>query len=872
MPYTFNGIGTHYYGQSNKSSIQDTCKFCNRFGKLSSYDTRECFCLIFIPIIPLGKYRIQNDCPVCRKHLRIPFKTFYGQLDSAVEPLKRDVQTRPNDPDAHLSLAQAYLNFGMYAQAEQATREALMKVRDARLTLLQARLTVIRGDVEGSIPLFQQAISMNSGDADARLSLGRALYRLKRYDEAIRELNEVKRLDSSKTDADYLTAESYFALQRWSEAYQAYEQFLGRRPELAQDRDLLLKIKKCKQQLGYPLSDAESRVKKRWFGGSRGVSTSTTNWKRNGIILGVLVAALVIGFAAYGLWSQKNETLYLDSGIGRPVVVNLDGESITLNGHNPVERTVPPGTHKIVTTLDGKEVEKLNAEINERSLLDAIFNDRFFVYNISAAHIYSYETIGYATSAEGRTYDERLIPFKQFFAQKKTDYVFQMPPDTISIEGDRETRTAFNIAGDLDYNSFGMLRWGQGKAKEAEAGFRKAIELDSCSTGARRNLVDFLISSERDEDAVKDSRQWILDCPDSSVEAQRAYQDVLLDEGKRDQLIAEYHERVVLAPEVAANHYLYGRLLQDVSASVAEQQIALQLNPQFTWAHVSLANNFLTNEQYPDAFREMSAAVVAPDFDPGVTSYFAYAAIGAGEAKQAAEVLKRIPAIRLKTTDALEARWLVTLGSENWVDASKIVDQLIKSDPDSRRAWLMKTQMLRFRGEPEPLAKWLDSSRKRKSVAYDLQGILFERKIDAKQYADAADQLDHEISRWNGGAPPLYRLYAAAGLIIAGDRTRADAQLAAMKSELQANPDDEDMMRLYNLLAGALKGESTSESVLQQTRRTHFLMVKHAYFFLGARALAAGDRVGAERLFQQSARACLDLDFPLQAAQQITKE
>ena len=68
MPATINGIGTHYYGARNRSARVDTCKQCGRSATLSSYDTREWFCILFIPIIPMRKYRILNDCSRCRKH------------------------------------------------------------------------------------------------------------------------------------------------------------------------------------------------------------------------------------------------------------------------------------------------------------------------------------------------------------------------------------------------------------------------------------------------------------------------------------------------------------------------------------------------------------------------------------------------------------------------------------------------------------------------------------------------------------------------------------------------------------------------------------------------------------------------------------
>jgi len=55
MPYTLNGVGTRYYGRRNASQANGTCQSCNRWVALSSYDTRECFCLLFIPVIPLRR-------------------------------------------------------------------------------------------------------------------------------------------------------------------------------------------------------------------------------------------------------------------------------------------------------------------------------------------------------------------------------------------------------------------------------------------------------------------------------------------------------------------------------------------------------------------------------------------------------------------------------------------------------------------------------------------------------------------------------------------------------------------------------------------------------------------------------------------------
>src|SRR4051794_24223336 len=69
MPSTVNGIGTHYYGKKNRAVRTAMCQSCHRVGPLESYDTRLWFVVVFIPVIPLGRKRIIDQCPYCTRHM-----------------------------------------------------------------------------------------------------------------------------------------------------------------------------------------------------------------------------------------------------------------------------------------------------------------------------------------------------------------------------------------------------------------------------------------------------------------------------------------------------------------------------------------------------------------------------------------------------------------------------------------------------------------------------------------------------------------------------------------------------------------------------------------------------------------------------------
>ena len=68
MPTTYNGIGTHYYGRKNRNVRHGVCRSCGAEGPLESYDTRLWFVVVFIPVIPLGRKRIIDQCSRCSRH------------------------------------------------------------------------------------------------------------------------------------------------------------------------------------------------------------------------------------------------------------------------------------------------------------------------------------------------------------------------------------------------------------------------------------------------------------------------------------------------------------------------------------------------------------------------------------------------------------------------------------------------------------------------------------------------------------------------------------------------------------------------------------------------------------------------------------
>ncbi len=111
MPYTFNGIGTMYYGKKNLEKYESVCENCGRAGWLKAYETRLWFTLFFIPLVPMERKQVIDYCPSCSSHRAVSLEEWgllkeqtppppgENEKENEKEDEKRDAASRSNEPD-----------------------------------------------------------------------------------------------------------------------------------------------------------------------------------------------------------------------------------------------------------------------------------------------------------------------------------------------------------------------------------------------------------------------------------------------------------------------------------------------------------------------------------------------------------------------------------------------------------------------------------------------------------------------------------------------------------------------------------------------------------------------------------------------------
>ncbi len=253
MPYTINGIGTHYYGKRNLQSRPGICRACGAKVNLSSYDTRLWFVVIFIPIIPLGSKHIIDACPACRRH-------FVAELDKwetakqletsgAVEKFRSD----PTPENAILAHRQ-YVGFQQVAEAGELQREMLEKFPDnARVLIYLAAALVHLGKADEAAALFRRALELRPDLPEARIGVAEAQIRAGQLDEARAVLDFLEKPGAAQLYHLGPLERLAMALQkagRHAEALDVFQKIMQALPATGQHKGFRKMVKTSEKALG----------------------------------------------------------------------------------------------------------------------------------------------------------------------------------------------------------------------------------------------------------------------------------------------------------------------------------------------------------------------------------------------------------------------------------------------------------------------------------------------------------------------------------------------------------------------------------------------------------------------------------------------
>lgn len=190
MPSVVNGCGTWYYGKANKIGYEGFCEACGNLGLLVSYDTRLWVVFLMIPIVPLGRKRIIEECPACRKH-RVMSLRLWEEARRRVATTAEDFRRSRHSADAATTAIHATVGVRDKVSFLEIAPEIEAAFR-GNLTVLMTLASAheLFGNIAEQERLLRVAIEISNSD-DISEALAQCLIRQNQPEEAHSYLQHV---------------------------------------------------------------------------------------------------------------------------------------------------------------------------------------------------------------------------------------------------------------------------------------------------------------------------------------------------------------------------------------------------------------------------------------------------------------------------------------------------------------------------------------------------------------------------------------------------------------------------------------------------------------------------------------------------------
>jgi tetratricopeptide (TPR) repeat protein len=574
-------------------------------------------------------------------------------------------------------------------------------------------------------------------------------------------------------------------------------------------------------------------------------------------IPGLILLAFAVFGLAYFCWDRwANTHLYIDNALARGVNVELDGQRFKLESNAMHDAEVSHGAHMIVIReTDGKELERRPLDVSRQSLWDTIVHEHFYVYNIASQRVYRRAAITYAPSVSNSAYNASLVAMKTFFEMRDVDFAFHTAPETIemSSSSSHETKIEFTASNDVTLAQYAALQMQQGNVRDARAAIAVAVANSPCDTLTRRMQLMIAPSAS---DAAK---QWIAACRQDDLQAHRAYQDANRW-GHRAETRAEYAALLAQQPDSGKMHYLYGRTLDEQDAAIVEYRKALALTPDLVWARIALGYANATAERYDDALREYGMALDEKGVDDTAIVYYAYAAMSAGHPEAAEKRVDMWRKSHPRNRMALHARWLLAASTGDRQKASELQAALEPLEDNSTR-FIRKLKTLRLAND-HAVDRAIDAAIRDQELHADAVAARAIQLIVSGDYAAAAELVAKNAKTLDPLSVAYLQLYAAGGMMLAGDDAAANATLDAAAATLHdVDPRQTDVVaQMLDAMRGKVPVERFKAFAAEQGA------IEHAWFVTAVRAAAAHDNARAAVAFDNCARTATELDLPYAVA------
>ncbi len=814
MPTTVNGIGISYWGKSNLEYHRGACEHCGAVADLASYDTGKYFVLVFLPLVPLGKLRILNECPQCRRHGAIKLQEWQRlrreEVDAAVtaweaSPGDRELAQRAihtcaayHDRDTFLPLA------GKIAGHLGADAEVVAEV---------AGTLAYFGHLPEAEAAFRKSLGL-SDDQGVRQRLAMTLLRQGRPGEAQPLLGHLLRgHDPAALPRLLLLVEGYQAQGQHREALALLDTVVQVYPQVEQDKGFkkIRKLSQKHQQSGKPIASTALAPPKAAASGPSLTSRLAP------LIWPALLLLIVVPVAGWVIATVRSHQVFLVNGLAERYAVELGpvggppaggpGETHHLPPGVAVAVDVPRGADLVAAVAaGGPNVEPVAFRVAP-SLWQALTGEMTYAVNPDRVAVLYWEQVEYAVNPEPRELPYELKFGEDFYAWEGVDYEFRESPDEISLSSSssRALRESLTVLSGQTVQELFFTLANEIDSDTAVAWLRRVVELQPGDLGAMSMLA--AMASAEDFAAVAEPH---LAARPIEVEWHRAYQNAIDQAGDVEPVKARYAAMLAAEPESSELLYLAARLETDGGRVDRLLARAIAADPANGYAYNSVAYHQLARGELAEALAMNAKAMAAMPDNPGFQFNEEAALVANGRYD---ELLRR----------NLEAQTATPLDGELVADEIRLRSALGQGSglPGEEAAARIKTYVMRLTTDqgPEAASGWSEYLGATEALArgdlaafgeligelegplYDFQAALAgndpaaaETALEAAESSDATSYLLAYLGAARSGEGELAgRLLARA---IAGLRQQGQAERLLADGLAGSAPAGTDYLRL----------------------------------------------------------------------------
>lgn len=596
MPTTINGIGTHYYGKQNVETRQATCPHCGDAGDLRSYDTRLWFCVIFIPVIPLGKKRIIDECPRCFMHSSLAAGQWEELRANAIRETQAAYEADPESVEKAVGYHATLASGGEpEAAGKMGTILANKYGNNADVQLYLGGFFEERGDLSAANAHFHRAYEIDKNHAGAKHASTVALLREGQATAAKSRLEETEAAGQSVDPGiAFAIANALHAENDSAAAGELLKKVTQAAPDVQKEKAFRKLAKEVEKNTGEEGAIAAPRS----------IFQSPVFWWSGA------AALVVVGLIVGDFYKADHQHVYVVNGLPQPLTVQLDeGEPVTIRAGRLKKMPIASGPHTAKVIAPEQLASELDFNLTS-TLMGRWINQPVHVLDPTrSSAVVLEETIFSEKEVEDDT-DFEIVIGQRFHTFNHADYVFEDFPREIEVKSSTKQLRKTRV-GTVDLTPMQIVL--SNPQQMEDPAFLDFTEAHLLFAEETEDTLPTYVSAAQQQDALDRCHEFLeqhLDSEPIDVEWHRQYQALVEWQGNPPPR-QRYDALLAKQPDDAVRLYLRARLESYTSQSQPFLKRALQADPNNPVVLSAIAYSKVAEGKFEQALQACERALDA---------------------------------------------------------------------------------------------------------------------------------------------------------------------------------------------------------------------------------------------------------------------